>query len=110
MPHLDNVNKPPMRLAILGATSQIAKDLVQTFNWQRNKNTLEFLSVWEDIYNPTFNSLEFEEIKKDAGLNRFTMSVKQMDCVTHHIHTSSIGAVDPCDFSQGHAPKGGCHL
>jgi hypothetical protein len=83
MPHLDNVNKPPMRLAILGATSQIAKDLVQTFNWQRNKNTLEFLSVWEDIYNPTFNSLEFEEIKKDAGLNRFTMSVKQMDYTSH---------------------------
>ncbi len=46
-------------------------------NWLRNKNTLEFLSVWEEIYNPGFNSLEFEEIKKDAGLNRFTMSVKQ---------------------------------
>ena len=38
-------------------------------NWLRNKNTLEFLSVWEEIYNPVFNSLEFEEIKKDAGLN-----------------------------------------
>ena len=46
-------------------------------NWLRNKNTLEFLSVWEEIYNPAFNSLEFEEIKKVAGLNRFTMSVKQ---------------------------------
>ena len=46
-------------------------------NWLRNKNTLEFLSVWEEIYNPLFNSLEFEEIKKIAGLNRFTMSVKQ---------------------------------
>lgn len=31
-------------------------------NWLRNKNTLEFLSVWEEIYNPAFNSLEFEEI------------------------------------------------
>ena len=46
-------------------------------NWLRNKNTLEFLSVWEEIYNPAFNSLEFEEIKKNAGFNRFTMSVKQ---------------------------------
>ena len=46
-------------------------------NWLRNKNTLEFLSVWEEIYNPAFNSLEFEEIKKVAGLNRFTMSAKQ---------------------------------
>ena len=46
-------------------------------NWLRNKNTLEFLAVWEEIYNLGFNSLEFEEIKKEAGLNRFTMSVKQ---------------------------------
>jgi hypothetical protein len=46
-------------------------------NWLRNKNTLEFLSVWEEIYNPAFNSLEFEEIKKVAGFNRFTMSAKQ---------------------------------
>lgn len=52
-------------------------------NWLRNKNTLEFLSVWEEIYNPGFNSLEFEEIKKDAGLNRFTMSVKQWITRTH---------------------------
>ncbi len=43
-------------------------------NWLRNKNTLEFLAVWEEIYNPGFNSLEFEGIKKEAGLNRFTMS------------------------------------
>lgn len=41
-------------------------------NWLRNKNTLEFLSVWEETYNPAFNSLEFEEIKKVAGLNRLT--------------------------------------
>ncbi len=46
-------------------------------NWLRNKNTLEFLAVWEEIYNPSFNSLEFEGIKAEAGLNRFTMSVKQ---------------------------------
>ena len=52
-------------------------------NWLRNKNTLEFLSVWEEIYNPTFNSLEFEEIKKNSGLNRFTMSVKQWIGRTH---------------------------
>jgi len=46
-------------------------------NWLRNKNTLEFLSVWEEIYNPAFNSLEFEGIKNEAGLNRFAISVKQ---------------------------------
>lgn len=46
-------------------------------NWLRNKNTLEFLSIWEEIYNPAFNSLEFEGVKNEAGLNRFAISVKQ---------------------------------
>jgi hypothetical protein len=46
-------------------------------NWLRNKNTLEFLSVWELMYNPAFNSLEFEGIKSEAGLNRFAISIKQ---------------------------------
>lgn len=46
-------------------------------NWLRNKNTLEFLAVWEEMYNPLFNSLEFEGIRSEAGLNRFAISVKQ---------------------------------
>ena len=37
--------------------------------WLRNKNTIEFLGIWEDIYNPNFNSPEFEGIKIEAGLN-----------------------------------------
>jgi hypothetical protein len=45
--------------------------------WLRNRNTLEFLGVWETLYNEDFNSLEFEGIKKEAGLNQFFMSVKQ---------------------------------
>ena len=45
--------------------------------WLRNKNTIEFLGVWEEIYNPDFNSPEFEGIKNQAGLNRFVLSVKQ---------------------------------
>jgi len=45
--------------------------------WLRNKNTIEFLGVWEEIYNPDFNSPEFEGIKNKAGLNRFVLSVKQ---------------------------------
>ena len=45
--------------------------------WLRNKNTIEFLGVWEEIYNPDFNSPEFEGIKNCAGLNRFVISVKQ---------------------------------
>ena len=45
--------------------------------WLRNKNTIEFLGIWEEIYNHDFNSTEFEGIKNNAGLNRFTISVKQ---------------------------------
>ncbi len=45
--------------------------------WLRNKNTIEFLGIWEEMYNSDFNSLEFEGIKSEAGLNRFILSVKQ---------------------------------
>ena len=45
--------------------------------WLRNKNTVEFLGIWEEMYNPDFNSPEFEGIKNEAGLNRFVLSVKQ---------------------------------
>ena len=46
-------------------------------NWLRNKNTIEFLGVWEQLNNPDFNSLEFEGIKESAGVNRFHISVKR---------------------------------
>ena len=43
-------------------------------NWMRNRNTVEFLGIWETLYNPNFNPLEFEGIRKNAGLNAFTLS------------------------------------
>ena len=43
-------------------------------NWMRNRNTIEFLGIWESLYNPSFNPLEFERFRKEAGLNAFTMS------------------------------------
>lgn len=52
-------------------------------NWLRNKNTIEFLGVWEHFNNPDFNYLEFEGIKNTAGLNRFTISVKEWVVQTH---------------------------
>ena len=52
-------------------------------NWLRNKNTIEFLGVWESLNNPKFNSLEFEGIKNQAGLNRFTISVKEWGSTTN---------------------------
>lgn len=46
-------------------------------NWLQNKNTIEFLGVWEKLNNPNFNLVEFHQIKEMAGLNRFVMSAKQ---------------------------------
>ena len=43
-------------------------------NWMRNRNTIEFLGIWETLYNPEFKPLEFEGFRKEAGLNAFTMS------------------------------------
>lgn len=43
-------------------------------NWMRNRNTIEFLGIWETLYNPGFKPLEFEGFKKEAGLNAFTLS------------------------------------
>jgi len=43
-------------------------------NWMRNRNTVEFLGIWESLYNVNFNPLEFEGVRKEAGLNAFTLS------------------------------------
>ncbi len=45
--------------------------------WLRNKNTIEFLGIWEEMYNEDFNIDAYYEIMQEAGLNRFMMSVKQ---------------------------------
>jgi hypothetical protein len=60
-------------------------DMTASFNegsgligkWISNKNTLEYLGVWENIKNPDFNYPEFGVINKEAGVNRFIMSVGQ---------------------------------
>ena len=46
-------------------------------DWLRNRNTLEYLGIWEKVYNPAFNYGEFATIKNNAGLNRFKISVKE---------------------------------
>src|SRR6266498_2288722 len=40
-------------------------------DWLRNRNTVEFLGIWESIYNPNFNYGEFAIIKSQAGLNSY---------------------------------------
>ena len=46
-------------------------------NWLRNRNTVEFLGIWEQLNNPNFNCAEFDIIKSQAGLNRFRLSAKE---------------------------------
>ena len=47
------------------------------YNWMRNRNTIEFLGIWEQIYNPHFKPLEFEGFRSQAGLNSFSLSPKK---------------------------------
>jgi len=53
--------------------------------WLRNKNTIELLGIWEEMYNPNFNSPEFGGIRNEAGTNRFLLSVKQWIVKTNAI-------------------------
>ena len=46
-------------------------------DWLRNRNTLEYIGIWEKVYNPNFNYGEFAIIKSQAGLNSFKISVKE---------------------------------
>lgn len=46
-------------------------------DWLRNRNTMEFLGIWESVHNPGFNYGEFATIRSQAGLNRFRISVKE---------------------------------
>ena len=54
-------------------------------DWLRNRNTLEFIGIWEKIYNPKFNYGEFAIIKNQAGLNSFKISVKEFVAKTNAI-------------------------
>ena len=43
-------------------------------NWMRNRETLEFLGLWESLHNPDFKPVEFDGFRSEAGLHAFTMS------------------------------------
>ncbi|MCF6174480.1 MAG: KilA-N domain-containing protein [Victivallaceae bacterium] len=46
-------------------------------NWMRNRSTIEFIGLWEQIHNPGFKSIEFDGFKNDAGSNSFSMTPKR---------------------------------
>lgn len=54
-------------------------------NWMRNRNTVEYLGIWESLYNQDFKPLEFEGFRKQAGLNAFTLSPQKWVKTTNAI-------------------------
>ena len=55
-------------------------------NWMRNRSTIEFIGLWEKLYNPDFKSIEFDGFKNQAGSNGFSLTPKRwID------HTNAIG-------------------
>ncbi len=54
-------------------------------NWLRNRNTIEYLGIWEQLYNPDFKPTEFEGFRRQAGLNAFTLSPKKWIDATNAI-------------------------
>lgn len=67
--------------------SDHSDDLIR--NWLRNRNTLEFVGIWEQLNNPAFNPVEFDGIRKQAGLNSFTLTPKQWIEATNAIGITS---------------------
>lgn len=66
-------------------------------NWLRNRNTVEFLGIWEKLNNPDFNCVEFDIIKSQAGLNSYRLSAKEW-----MQKTNAIGIVARLDGMEGH--------
>ena len=58
-------------------------------DWLRNRNTIEFLGIWEELHNPNFNYGEFAIIKSQSGLNSYKLSVKEWTQKTNAIGITS---------------------
>ena len=88
------VQGTPVKIQSVGDQDYIClTDMVSGFegkgalieNWLKNKDTILFLGIWEQINNPDFNSLEFEGIKNEAGRNSFYLSAKKWADATQAI-------------------------
>ncbi len=62
-------------IAVARSNESRAADVIK--NWMRNRNTLEFLGTWEQIYNSDFKVVEFDHFKQQAGLHTFVLSVSE---------------------------------
>ena len=62
-------------MAVAKSDSSRAADVIK--NWLRNRNTLEFLGTWEQIYNSDFKVVEFDHLKAEAGLHTFVLSASE---------------------------------
>lgn len=58
-------------------------------NWMRNKNTIEFLGIWEQLNNPRFKGVEFDTFLREAGFNRFNMTPRKWIDATNAIGIKS---------------------
>jgi len=54
-------------------------------NWMRNRNTVEFIGLWESLHNPDFKGVEFDRFRKEAGLNSFNLTPKKWITATNAI-------------------------
>ena len=63
-------------ISLTDMVRNIENGLALIEKWLRNKNTIEFLGIWEEMYNPNFNCTEFGIIKNMSGSNNFVLSVK----------------------------------
>lgn len=63
------------------------EDLI--YSWMRNRNTLEFLGIWEQMHNPIFKGSEFDTFKKESGLNSFRLTPKKWIDATQAIGIQS---------------------
>ena len=103
MQHIDKINAQGTEITILSAPSQddyisltdIArhknphepKDVVK--NWLRIRNTIDFLGLWETLYNPNFKGVEFDSFRNEAGSNAFTLSPQRWIQKTNAIGITS---------------------
>ncbi len=89
-----NLNKDDEYISLTDIAKKFNKENPSSLiiNWLRNKETIEFLGVWETLYNPDFNLIEFDKIKSQAGFNRFVISSSKWIKSTNSIGiTSSAG-------------------